>query len=218
VAFLHAGNISREVAQIMVASVKRAMPGARVVQMTDYSTKPILGVDEVIRKHWNGQRLMPYRFLHMKDFPLDRTIFMDYDVVVQKDLSALFEDDFDIALTTRPEEDLSKRPLMREAMPYNTGVMMSRPSGLPFWDQAYEMCLGMPDESQGWWGDQLAIKALAESTTLKLRKYPGDLYNYSPGLYDEDVSDKFVLHYKGKMRKAWMLKKWSELLPKKLRR
>lgn len=218
IAFLYAGSISREVAQIMVASVKRAMPQAKVVQLTDYSTKPILGVDDVARKHWNGQHLMPYRFLHMKDFPLDRTIFLDYDVVVQKDLGILFEDDFDIGLTLRDDEDLSKRPMMREAMPYNTGVMLSRASGRPFWEEAYEICLGMPDEVQGWYGDQVAIKTLAERSALKVKEYPGTLYNYSPGVYDEDVSGKFVVHYKGKRRKAWMLEKWAELLPKKIRR
>jgi len=218
IAFLYAGNISREVAQIMVASVKHAMPGAKVTQLTDYGTKPILGVDDVIRKHWNGQHLMPYRFLHMKDFPLARTIFLDYDIVVQKDLGILFEDEFDVALTLRDDEDLSKRPMMREAMPYNTGVMLSRASGRPFWEEAHRMCLGMPDEVQGWYGDQVAIKTLAESSTLKIKTYPGTLYNYSPGLYDEDVSDKFVLHYKGQRRKAWMLEKWARLLPKRQRR
>ncbi len=220
VAFLYAGRIPREVAQIMVASVKRTMPDARVVQMTDYHTKPILGVDDVMRKHWNGQNLMPYRFLHMKEFPLDQTIFLDYDVVVRKDLSALFAEDFDVALTRRDETDWALRnsPLVRDSMPYNTGVMLSRASGRGFWEEAYQMCLRMPDSSQGWWGDQLAIKELAQRTTLKVKEFPCDLYNYSPDNNFEDLGGKYVVHYKGKLRKAWMLAQWSALLPAKGRR
>ncbi len=217
IAFLYAGRIPRELAQIMVASVKQAMPHAKVVQLTDNNTKPILGVDEVIRKYWDGQRLMPYRFLHMKEFPEPNALFLDYDVVVLKDFSHLFEDDFDVGLTYRDETDPSLRlsPLVQETMPYNTGVMLSKLSGRGFWEEAYEICLGMPDQSQGWWGDQLAIKKLADRTTLKLKKYPCALFNYSPAHWEEDLSEKFVIHYKGKNRKVWMLDQWGHLLPKR---
>lgn len=44
VAFLHADNITRGIAQIMVASVRPNMPGAMVVRITDSGAEPISGV------------------------------------------------------------------------------------------------------------------------------------------------------------------------------
>lgn len=205
VGFLHVGRISKE-AQIMVASVKSAMPAARIVQMTDANTKPVTGVDDVIRKRYDGRFLMPYRLLHLKDFPPADAVFLDTDVIVQKDLSAIFAEDFDIALTRRykPVRDLTGYDLAAE-MPYNTGVMFSRASGTSFWQKAYEHCLTLPEQDREWWGDQVSIKATADVTNLKLKEFPCDLYNYTPRKQDEDVSNKYVVHYKGPHRKEWML-------------
>ncbi len=206
VGFLHVGRISK-VAQIMVASVKSAMPGVRIIQMTDTNTKPVTGVDDVIRKRYDDKYLMPYRLLHLKDFPPGDVIFLDTDIVVQKDLSPIFEEDFDIGLTKRfkPVRDLNGYDLAAE-MPYNTGVMFSRASGTSFWQKSYEHCLTLPKHDQEWWGDQLSIKATADTTDLKLKEFPCDLYNYTPHTPVEDVSGKFVLHYKGPHRKEWMLR------------
>ncbi len=114
----------------MVASVKAAMPGTRIIQMTDTDTKPVIGVDEVIRKRYDGRFLMPYRLLHLKDFPPTDAIFLDTDIIVQKDLAPVFSEDFDIALTRRdkPVRDPNGYDLAAE-MPFNTGVMFSRPRG-----------------------------------------------------------------------------------------
>lgn len=206
VGFMHVGKTSK-VAQIMVASVRQAMPSARIVQMTDQNTKPVTGVDEIIRKRYDGRFLMPYRLLHLKEFPPVDAVFLDTDVIVQKDLSAIFAEDFDIALTRRykPVRDLTGYDLAAE-MPYNTGVMFSRASGILFWQKAHEHCLTLPEQDREWWGDQVSIKAMADNTDLKLKEFPCDLYNYTPRKQDEDVSDKYVVHYKGPHRKEWMLR------------
>ena len=213
IGFLYVGAVSM-IPQIMVASVRKAMPHARIVQMSDYDTETITGVDEVIRKHWDRKFLMPYRLLHLKEFPPITAIFLDADVVVQKDLSHLFQDEFDIALTYRDETDpsLRKSPWAYEMMPFNTGVMLSRPSGCEVWAEAHNICLGMPEDKQEWFGDQLAIKEIAGRTMLKVKRYPCALFNYSPSKWDEDLSEKFVVHYKGTNRKVWMQHQWGHLL------
>lgn len=204
VGFMHIGKISK-VAQIMVASVRKTMPTARIVQMTDYDTKPVIGVHEVIRKRYDGKYPMPYRLLHLKDFPDADAVFLDTDVVVQKDLSPIFENDFDIGLTIRygPILDLDGIDITK-TMPYNTGVMFSRPAGRPFWDEAYRYCLTLPKEDKEWWGDQLSVKAAADTPPAHVKTFPCGLYNYTPSRPDEDLSEKFVVHYKGR-RKEWML-------------
>lgn len=205
VGFLHVGKISK-VAQIMVASVKRAMPAAKIVQMTDYDTKPVIGVDEVIRKRYDGRFLMPYRMLHLQDFPETDAVFLDTDVVVRKNLTSVFDEDFDIGLTIRLEPIIDPTGVdVTQTMPYNTGVMFSRPTGKAFWQDAYRYCLALPDEKKEWWGDQLSVKAIADKTSLKIKTFPCDLYNHTPASENQDLGDKFVVHYKGK-RKEWMLR------------
>lgn len=204
VGFLHVGKISK-VGQIMVASVKRVMPAAKIVQMTDYDTKPVTGVDEVIRKRYDGRFLMPYRMLHLQEFPESRAIFLDTDIVVRKDLTPIFDEDFDIGLTIRLEPIIDPNGVdVTKAMPYNTGVMFSKQAGKPFWAEAHQYCLSLPLEKREWWGDQLSVKAVADKTSLKVKTFPCDLYNYTPASENEDLSDKFVVHYKGR-RKEWML-------------
>lgn len=190
----------------MVASVRSSMPQAKIVQMTDQDTAPVRGVDEVIRKRWDKRFLMVYRLLHLKDFPASNAVFLDTDVVVQKDLSHIFDENFDICLTRR--YGIVRDPTgynLAEEMPYNTGVMFSKPSGWPFWNQTYECSLSFPKEDKEWWGDQVAIKKAADVTTLKIIELPCDLYNYTPRKHDENLSEKFVVHYKG-ARKEWMPK------------
>jgi lipopolysaccharide biosynthesis glycosyltransferase len=215
VAFLYVGALSK-IPQIMVASVRAAMPRARIVQLSDYETKKVNGVDEVVRKHWDRKYMMPYRLLHLRDFQAERSVFLDADIVVQKDLGILFEDEFDVALTYRDETDpsLRKTPEAYDLMPFNAGVMLSRASGAAFWEEAYQSCLKMSEDSRQWFGDQLAIKEVAARTTLNVRQYPCALYNYSPARLEEELGDKYVIHYKGETRKPWMLEQWRHLLPK----
>lgn len=212
IGFLYVGAASA-IPRIMVASVRKAMPHARVVQMSDEDTGKVPGVDEVIRRPWDRRFLMPYRLMHLKEFPPVDAVFLDVDVVVQKDLSPLFRDPFDIALTFRDQTDpsLRKSPWAYEQMPFNTGVMLSRPSARAFWDDAYRTCVGMPESHRQWFGDQLAIKEAAARTKLRLRRYPCALYNYSPSRLNEDLSQKYVIHYKGD-RKAWMQDTWGGIV------
>jgi lipopolysaccharide biosynthesis glycosyltransferase len=213
IGFLYVGNVS-PIPEIMVASVRIAMPGARIVQMTDLDTRTVPGVDDVLRKPWDRKFLMPYRLLHLEEFPAADVIFLDADVVVQRDLRPLFRDEFDVALTYRDETDpsLRKSPEAYQMMPFNTGVMLSRPSGREFWAEAHRACRAMAEERRSWFGDQLAIKEVAARTKLKIRQYPCALYNYSPSRWEEDLSEKFVIHYKGKNRKIWMVERWKHLL------
>lgn len=204
VAFVHVGTASL-IPRIMVRSVKRAMPGARVVHLTDAETRAIDEADATVRRAYDGTFLMTYRLAHLAALPPADTVFLDTDCVVQRDLSGLFTEEFDIALTRR--ENIGTDPLgtdVADAMPYNTGVMLSKGSGWAFWHNARDYCEQLPDSHRRWWGDQLAVKAIAEIAPLRIMQLPCQFYNYSPGSADEDVSDKYVVHYKGR-RKPWMI-------------
>ncbi|MDB5867444.1 MAG: hypothetical protein JWO70_5250 [Betaproteobacteria bacterium] len=204
VAFVHVGNDAL-LPRIMVASVRRAMPHAQVVHLTDESTPAIADVDEVVRLRYDGVHLMPYRLEHFARLEPCDAIFLDTDIIVQKDLGALFETPFDIALTRR--EAIGTDPAgvdVAQVMPYNTGVMLSTRGGWDFWRNAWRVCESYTEEARRWWGDQYAVKALAEAAPIRILELACDAYNYSPATQSEDVSGRHVVHYKGTERKAWM--------------
>jgi hypothetical protein len=204
VAFVHVGS-DVALPTVMVASVRRVMSGARIVQLTDIDTAEIARVDEVVRLEYDGVNLMTYRLQHFAQLAPCDVVFLDTDVIVQKDLGDIFGLAFDVALTRRDDAILD--PAGRNAsaaMPYNTGVMVSRPSGWDFWLNAWTHCRKLPADHQRWWGDQLSVHAMATVCPLQLRQLPCAVYNYTPSNEVEDVRDRFVVHYKGK-RKAWML-------------
>jgi len=204
IAFVHVGEESILPAS-MVASVRRAMPAARIVHLTDEGTNAVVGVDEVVRLKYDGVHLMTFRLRHFAQLDSCDAIMLDTDVVVQKDLSPIFALEFDVALTRR--DDAIPDPTGQDVsalMPYNTGVMVSRASGWDFWRNASAYCEMLPAEHREWWGDQLSVQAMAQICPLRLRELPCAVYNYTPTSEAEDVADRFVVHYKGK-RKQWML-------------
>ena len=197
VAFLHVGNDLR-LPELMVASAKRF--GYELVQMTDGSTPAVRGTDAVLRRPWDGERLMTYRLQHLAAL-VEPALIVDTDILFMRDVRDVWEQDFDVALTRRVGPALDPNGTdLAEVMPYNTGVMFSRSQA--FWQRCHELCAGFPPEVQRWYGDQYAVRfAAPEFNVLELAVDP---YNYSPDSPDEDVSQRYVVHYKGP-RKAWML-------------
>lgn len=204
VGFLHVGDDAR-LAEIMVESVRRVMPGVGIVQMTDETTPAVLGVDMVIRRPYDGVHLMTYRLDHLAALHPADWLILDTDVVVQKCVRHVFDSMlvYDaVALTRRYGTIIGPGGVnIVELMPYNTGVMFVR--DIRFFARAAAACHSFPEHHQRWWGDQLAVKHVVDSGR-SIVELPCDTYNYSPSSQDEDVSDKAVLHFKGP-RKPWML-------------
>jgi hypothetical protein len=197
VAFLQVGDDLR-LATLMAASAKRL--GYALVQMTDERTPAVASADEVLRLPWDGERLMTYRLAHLAalDGP---ALIVDTDVLFMRDVQHVWDRPFDVALTRRTGPALDPNGVdLAEVMPYNTGVMFSRSQA--FWRRCHELCRGFPEEVQRWFGDQYAVRfAAADFSVLEL---PVDPYNYSPATPEEDVAQRYIVHYKGE-RKAWML-------------
>jgi hypothetical protein len=212
VAFMHVdvlGNeVSRKLAQIMVRSVREAMPSADIVQLTDTNTLPLAGVHACIHRRMEFPWLMLYRLDHFRNLPHERAMFIDTDAVVQKDTEVVFERPFDVALTRRTGVILVDGKNIVPEMPYNSGVMFSR--GQAFWNDCYEYCATLPNEQKHWYGDQMTLKVLVDRGKHNVLELSCNEFNYSPSQELEDVSGKYVVHYKGK-RKKWMLEKYDNL-------
>jgi hypothetical protein len=184
----------------MVESVRNVMPHAIIVQMTDLNTPKVTGVDEVIRKPFDG-KLMTFRMQHLASLD-GEWITLDTDILLLKDISFILGKEFDVALTKRTGKILDQDGTDIVAhMPYNTGVMFSK--SRRFWESAYKLLLGMPESAHKWWGDQLSVRLAADSKRFTVLELDCNDYNYTPKDADER-KDCYVLHFKGQ-RKDWML-------------
>lgn len=200
ITFLHVGE-DLTLPEIMVQSVRNALGSVEIIQMTDESTPVVSGVSSVVRKRFNGY-LMTFRMEHLAALR-GEWITLDTDVVVNGDITQVFSQDFDVALTKRYGKILDPDGIdIVEHMPYNTGVMFSR--NHQFWEGAYkQLLLQMPQSAHKWWGDQLSVRIAADSGRFNVLELPCDKYNYTPAAQGEK-SDALVIHYKGK-RKEWMI-------------
>ena len=177
------------------------MPWTEVVHMAD-EEEPALA-QSVQREPWDGSNVMEYRLRHLAKLPEGEWLSVDTDMVIQHDLSKVFAFPFDVAVTQRdgPIWDTNGNDIVKY-MPYNAGVVWWR--NPQFWRDAHAWILQQPDAIKRWYGDQLALHAIVPRyNALKLHC---DNFNYSPHRADEDVSRRFVVHYKG-ARKGWMLQK-----------
>ena len=195
VGFLHVGA-DASLPRIMVESVQQF--GYELVQMTDEETPAIEGCS-VVRLPWDKTKLMTYRLLHLAELGEPELCVLDTDIIVRRDLSAVWGLPFDVALTRRGATLDTNGQDVAKAMPYNSGVMFCREP--MFWKRAHTICAGYPEKFQTWYGDQLAIKQAAPG--FDLLELDVAAWNYPPKFEGDYPDTARVLHFKGR-RKDWM--------------
>lgn len=197
------GQESMALAQIMVASVRKHMPFATIVQHCGSVCPGVPGVDRVERRVIPGD-FVERRWTHMHEMMQladEPVLSLDYDVVVRRNLEYVFEDDFDVAMCRTPD---------RRDTPYNAGVIFLRPHGASFWAEvldAYRNNTGR----DGWEDSQKALTIAADHTALHVRMLNFFVYNFTPDREGTDRSGAALVHYRGR-RKRFMAKDNLELL------
>lgn len=190
-------------AQLLIESVRRSLPGVAIVHMTDDSTPAMPGVDDVRRGP-----AMPIALGCLTAYAAAGAgdwLFVDTDVIVQRDVRWIFDKPFDIAVadrtgTLRPKEVGTK---FMAAMPYNKGAVFSRSPA--FWRAATLRLCQLSTKRQGWMGDQHAMCDVIAAGQFQI-EILDSRYNYAPHRADEDLNSKAIVHFKGP-RKAWMLER-----------
>jgi hypothetical protein len=198
VAFLFQGPLPQSLARVMCESVRKAMPGVRIHQLTDLGTPSLTFVDAVQRVDLTD--LIDFRFQHLARFPEDM-ICLDYDCIVQRDIGAVFDQPFDLAFTRRPKADRTASQGAAAAMPHNLGVIFQRTSGKAFWS---EMSEEWTKGEYNWLAGQMLVSQKIAKGDFNILELPGEYYNYTPSKPDEDLRARAVVHYKGN-RKHWMV-------------
>lgn len=187
-------------AERLIASVRQAMPGVAIWHFTDLETPAIAGVDYVDRYRWASAVALARMQSYARP---GEWLFVDTDVIVQRDVRHVFDQPFDVAVATRegtlkPTEVGTK---FMAAMPYNMGAVFSRCA--LFWAKAVERMATYSAKRQKWMGDQQALNDTIRDGGFSVAVL-SNAYNYPPVSRDDDVRDKAILHFKGP-RKAWMV-------------
>lgn len=182
----------KDIAEYAIAAARKAMPQAEIWHLTT-PDGPELSADRCLRLDVPGE--FAYRQAIISAALAGDVLFLDVDVVLRDDVSAVFEQDFDVAVTTD----------MRPGAPgikYNGGVIFSRCPA--YWKAIADAGKGMDFyKTPGDWEPiERARGAVADSGRFKLLVLPGEEYNYIPAS-PADIQGKAV-HYRGK-RKTWMI-------------
>jgi len=192
-------------ARLCIASVRKSMPGVEVHHLTDENTPEIEGVDST-RMFKGDYPLAVRRMLHNAACE-GEWLFIDCDVIVQKDVRHVFDYEFDVALTDR-EGTITNEAAYAAVMPYNLGVSFSRSQR--FWMFIVEHLQNAPEKWQQWEGDQRLICEFIKQKKMpfKVQVLPGYEYNYPPK-HPGDGTHASIVHYKGQ-RKAHLIDKIAD--------
>ena len=198
IALQFAGPLPREVSQVWYENIRMHMD-CPIVHCTDMETEAFDFAAEVQRI--DEQNIPKAKYRHLAQLKGD-VLMLDYDIIVQKDVSDVFLRPFDIALTVRKAKQ-DKNEMLHLGSPHNTGVIFSR--NQKFWEFCHERYLNYPSDV-GWMSGQNNITECAHifRKEFKIIELPGFLYNYTPKNQTEDLSERYIVHYKGH-RKHWMV-------------
>lgn len=190
-------------AALMLESVRQSMPGVEVHHLTDEKCHALAGVDSVRRLACSAHMPMAVRRMTHHSACDGDWLFVDSDVIVQKDVRGVFDAPFDIALTDRLGT-ITNEAKYAAVMPHNIGVVFSRSPA--FWREVIERLQTFPPNFQEWEGDQRVINDMVRTGGhgFVIATLPGLLYNYPPRAEnDERTAGASIVHYKGN-RKQWL--------------
>lgn len=210
--------------RILFKSIDRVHPNAAKFVLTDLET-PISNFDNVTIKRYPRRKGVISSQISgylnfMKEWDRkDPLIFIDWDMILQRDLTPIFADPCDIMLTCRE--------IRNDQTPINTGlIIIPVESSLKICDLFQDVLNELRDNPEystsEWVGDQLflsnLLKDIVEKNTSGIFDYQGlkikildcNEYNFTP-LYGSEkryYPDKFVVHFKGS-RKSLMVDYWN---------
>jgi hypothetical protein len=197
-AFLHFGGVSPDLAEVMVTSVREHMPHATIVQLTDTSSDALEFVDEVRRL--KDQPYVDLLMEHMKTLP-EPYIRIDYDMVLQGDLSHILDGEQDFAVNLHGDPFMQAH-VFGKTFPYAACVFGANSRSTDFAHdlQTHHRRTNRDD----WMGFVASANEVLGADKYKIRSLAGEIYNYPPAHIEDKPAKALVIHYKG-TRKHWMV-------------
>jgi hypothetical protein len=218
VAFLHVGQ-DTILPRIMVHSIRQFNPDARITQCTDRATPEVAGVDEVVRLDGDTNRLMTFRLRSFAGLPVNEpTLFLDTDMVCTDRIDAAGElREHDVAVCVREfNKDMPLDPramnldlreyegrTLDEVYPYLACAVIAKSP--EFWSLCLDNLMGLPDKFHLWFGDQEAMRNVIATAGWSVGRLRESLYACLPDAINDPAHRPKLLHFKGPMRKQWMI-------------
>ena len=201
--------LQRDLARIMAASCREHMPGVPIFMVTDAKTPAIEGIEPLRFSRDGFGEFIPWltNACSLVEGPV---LYLDSDVVVQHDLRALLNVTSDIVLPWRGMKMVDGKP-----QPFIFGCVAYRNAEI--WKEIRDRVLAMPAVERMWYGSQIAVFEMwmeeqNHRGKWKIASVPRETYNYTPKDENDAPAGVWVLHYKGRKRKAWMLERFGHLL------
>jgi len=214
IAFVSIGDESHNCADLLVKSIKKTNSNCRIIQISNKEDRNISDIDEKIILDFKSAIFMLVR-LESQIAVLEKfgpTIFLDTDMLVNKDLSAIFDKllNNDIVFTQRKSNfyindtfqnikfpEFTNKTI-NEVMPYNAGFIGV--SNISISKKLLQLCLELPARFHYWYGDQVALKKIYDTKEFKISLLDSN-YNYNV----KDISDYdkniCIYHFKGRFKK-----------------
>lgn len=194
---------------ILVASIRKWLPEAKIIQLSNADFLAAEDVDEVLRTDNNGD-FIEWAFSSMIKL-LERgedVIQLATDIIVNGEIADVFNDDFDIACCRYPLHDRADGAFCGD-------VNFIKPSGIGMWRDALAYYQETPGIKDGWEGGQTAFLEVSKLGKYRIKELDYDTYCYTPDDFNEDVSKAKIVHFRGN-RKGMMMYYSEELKVRRL--
>jgi len=220
IAFVSFGNQSNDCADILVKSIKKNNSNCRIIQVSTKKDRGVIGVNEKLIFDFKLATLMLNRLesqiIIVKKY--GPTVFLDSDMLVNKDLSGVFKllKKNDLIFTTRKNNfylndtffnsehgipikfpEFTNKTI-NEVMPYNAGFIGA--SNISALEKLLHICSKLSSKFHYWYGDQIALKKIYDSKEFKISVLNS---NYNHNVKDISNYEKniCVYHFKGRFKK-----------------
>lgn len=187
-------------AKLMIESIRRHMPSARIVQLSNNDYPRMDGVDDIFRHpnkgdfaRWSQEVI----FLFMQTC-YDHIIAIGTDMVLMDDLSSVFDDDFALAASPYPIKTRSDGTYCGE------GLFFKHPHGIDVIADILDQYNNDPLIQDGWDGQQIALLRTIKSNRWPVKVLDFEVYNRTPNEPGTDLTGAKIVHYRGN-RKSFML-------------
>jgi uncharacterized Rossmann fold enzyme len=187
-------------AKLMIESVRKHIPNAKIVQLSNLDYPQIDGVDDIFRHKNAGDFIrwsLEVMVLFMQNCQ-DHILIVGTDMVLMQDISHIFDDDFDLAASPYPVRTRTDGTYCGE------GLFFKYPHGIEVAADILEQYNNDPLIQDGWDGQQIALLRTIQNNRWKIKTLDFDIYNRTPDEPKTDLSGAVIVHYRGE-RKTFML-------------
>ena len=220
--FLHVG--ADPYVELLVHSIRKTNPNARVIQCTDKLTEKVHGTTEIYRHNGDTSNLMTFRLEAFSALRLQEpAIYLDTDMIVLGEISpeAILKDSQVICCKRSFERDspintsfrgmdLSEYQHQTLAEVYPIIACFTITEDSSFWLECFEDLIKLDQKFHRWYGDQEAMRNVASSGKFRINYLPESHIACLPEFAQKDISP-LCLHVNGGQRKVWMKEIFDEV-------